>query len=210
MAEYPYSMSVGRMQEFIKGISSMGRPDKVTLKTLESRGFKSTNDRTIIPALKFLGIVDSVGTPTELWQALRDKENFPKVIAALIRDAYADVFQIFPDAHLRSEREIRNHMAANSKGADRMVVAMVAVFKMLCSLADFESAPVSPEEIAANRPSTDNLSHNTQRLSPEIARVEEGGVTLHFHLHLAENAGAEQIESVLKNVSKYLLGRNVD
>ena len=34
-----------------------------------------------------------------------------------------------------------------------------------------------------------------------------GGVTLHFHLHLSENASTEQIETVLSNVAKHLLGR---
>lgn len=209
MAEYPYSMSVDRMQEFINKIPSMGRPDKVTLKTLEVQGFKSTNDRTIIPTLKFLGIIDESGSPTESWQALCDRESFRKVIAALVRHSYADVFTSFPRAQSVAERDIRNHMAAHSKGQERVVAAMVGVFKMLCSLGDFEGEPVSLDEIAASHPETDQVSRGTQRLSPP-SEPQSAPVSMQFNLTIAESASLEQIEATFKYAAKYLLGREVN
>lgn len=211
MAEYPYSLSIGRMKEFlVSKMPAMGRPDKVTLKTLEAQGFKSTNDRTILPLLKFLGIIDESGTPTSAWMALRDRENSRKVFAALVRSAYADVFTSYPEAHNVSEKDIRNHMAAHSKSNERIVGAMVGVFKMLCSLADFESEAVSPEEVAANRPGTDKLSRGTEKLSKEPLAVEGNGlVTVNFNLTIGEGVTPEQIEMIFKCAAKYLMGRDV-
>ncbi len=210
MAEYPYSMSVGRMQEFIKKISSMGRPGKVTLKTLEAQGFKSTNDRTIIPALKFLGILEESGVPTDAWQALRDRENFPRVMAALVREAYQDVFTSYPEANAAEESDIRNHIAAHSKGSERMVGSMVSVFKTLCSMSDFEGELVSPEQIAAQRPTTDRLDRSTQKLSSSEVDVKQSNVAVQLNLTISENTDVKKVEEIFKYAAKYLLGREVN
>ena len=139
MVEYPYSMSIGKMQSFIRAIGRDGVPDKVVTKTLEERGYKSTNDRTILPTLRFLGLIDEAGTPTQAWQELRNRENYPRVMASLVREAYADLFKAFEDANALSDKELNNFFTANSKSPERIVQAMVSVFKMLCSLSDFES-----------------------------------------------------------------------
>ena len=198
------------MQEFLKEIPTTGTPDKVILKVLEERGYKSVNNRTIIPALKFLGLIDQAGIPTEKWRALRDREQYSRVMAQLVRDAYKDLFDLYPDAWNRSDKEIHNYIGKNTDAAIRMVGAMVSVFKMLCSLADFEAEPVSVEEVAANRPQTEKLDRGTQRLSSlhsEAAGV--GNVSVQLNLTLAENATVEQIEATFKNAAKYLLGRDV-
>lgn len=81
MADFPYSMAMGRMQQFLQDIPITGIPEKVTGKTLEERGYKSTNDRPIVPLLRFLGLIDATGIPTLNWRALRDRENYGLVMA---------------------------------------------------------------------------------------------------------------------------------
>ncbi len=212
MAEFPYSLSVGRMQQFLKDIPTIKTPDKLIVKTLEERGLKSTNDRTIIPTLKFLGLIDDAGIPTEKWRALRDQEKYGASMAQIIREAYSGLFDAYPDAPNRSDKEIQNYIGAHTDAAMRMVGAMVSVFKMLCSLSDFEAEPVSVEDVAANRPPTDRLDRGTQRLSPpdERSGSGQGQVSVQLNLTLSENASSEQIEAVFKHAAKYLLGRKED
>lgn len=210
MAEFPYSMSVGRMQDFLKEIPTMKVPDKLIVKSLEERGLKSTNDRTIIPTFKFLGLIDDAGIPTEKWRALRDQEKYSVVMAQIVREAYSGLFDTYPDAPNRSDKDIHNYIGTHTDAAMRMVGAMVSVFKMLCSLSDFQAEPVSVEDVAANRPSTDRLDRGTQKLSPAAVEVGQGNVSVQLNVTIAENASETQIENVFKYAAKHLLGRNVN
>ncbi len=90
-----------------------------------------------------------------------------------------------------------------------MVGAMVSVFKMLCSLADFEGEPVSMEEVAATQPGTDQLSRGTEKLTKDVEAFDERNVSIQLHLTVAESATIEQIEATFKYAAKYLLGRTV-
>jgi len=178
-------------------------------KTLEERGYKSTNDRTIVPMLKFLGLIDAAGTPTTQWRALRDRDNFPRVMAAVVREAYEELFALYPDAQTKAEKDIHNYIGKNTDAPIRMVSAMVSVFRMLCGLCDFEGEAVSPEEVAANHPETDKPNRGTEKLSKEALPVQAGGVVVQLNLTIGENASTDQIEAIFKYAAKYLQGRDV-
>ncbi|AIG98681.1 hypothetical protein AFULGI_00019300 [Archaeoglobus fulgidus DSM 8774] len=81
MAEFPYTTVPGKIKPFFQKIQEAGLPSKVTQKWINSIGFTSSNDPSIIPLLKKLGFIDRSGVPTELWARYRDKDLAPKVMA---------------------------------------------------------------------------------------------------------------------------------
>lgn len=99
MAEFPYIPTPAAVKRFLTHIQSAGIPAKVTVKYLEQVGFKSKNDRQLLSILKFIGFADSSGLPTPVWQAYRRKDKAGQILAEAIRQAYADLFKTFPDAH---------------------------------------------------------------------------------------------------------------
>ncbi|MBW3021698.1 DUF5343 domain-containing protein, partial [Candidatus Woesearchaeota archaeon] len=80
MANYPYILKTGSIKKFLEKVPSVGIPDKVTQKLLYSLGFKSTNDRAIIPVLKFLKFVDDAGVPTKRYTSYRDKSKSARIL----------------------------------------------------------------------------------------------------------------------------------
>jgi hypothetical protein len=56
-ADFPYMTNPASLRRFLEKVQSLGVPTKVTIPYLQSLGFKSTNDRPIIPALKFLEVI---------------------------------------------------------------------------------------------------------------------------------------------------------
>jgi hypothetical protein len=58
MAEFPYSTQPSKLADFLANIQAVGKPDKVTLKYLETLGFTSKNDRIISSILKSLRFTD--------------------------------------------------------------------------------------------------------------------------------------------------------
>ena len=61
MAEYIYMSNPARIRELLEKIQSTGVPPKLTGQTLESLGFKSSNDRPLIKIMKGLGFISSNG-----------------------------------------------------------------------------------------------------------------------------------------------------
>jgi hypothetical protein len=107
MADYPYTSNPARVKEFLQKIHKVGNPDKVTFKFLESLGFKSKNDRAILPVLKSLGFVDGTGIPTQRWKDYRSTAKAKSVMAAAVRSTYSSLrstTQLLQLAHRRRRR----------------------------------------------------------------------------------------------------------
>src|SRR5947208_9137261 len=107
--KYPYTTVPGKLRELLKRIPNLGRPEKVTVAWLKAAGWTSSNDPSMIPVLRFLGLIGNDGRPTELWDAARSPtpENRARLGQA-IRNAYADLFALYPDANRKDAESLRN------------------------------------------------------------------------------------------------------
>jgi len=142
MAEFPYTMVTGNLKRFFNHIQAAGVPDKVTTQYLVKVGFKSKNDRQIIPILKFIGFLDASGTPTDMWLSYRDTASGRKVVSGAVGKAYPDLFNTFPDAHRKDNEALRNYFSAHTKVGEKALGSIVGTFKALCELGDFEGTPM--------------------------------------------------------------------
>jgi len=152
VAEFPYITNPARVKAFFQHIEKAGVPEKVTYRYLESSGFKSKNDRRLIPILKFIGFLDSSGVPTEDWRAYREKERARRVVATAIRRSYRDLFHTYPDGHRQDDEALHNFFAAHTTVAESTRKFMVGTFKALCELADFEAAPAEVTVVEPTAP----------------------------------------------------------
>ena len=116
----------------------MGVPPKVTQTFIESVGFKAKNDRPIIRNLKALGFLDTSGVPTDRWRDYRDKGRAPGVLAEGIREAYSELFAVYPDAYRRDDEALMDFFKSKTAVAEKTVRLMVRTFRSLCELADFQ------------------------------------------------------------------------
>jgi len=89
-----YLVASKKTRDILSAIQTAQAPKRFTFGFLESLGFKSTNDRLIIPVLKSLGFLTSNGDPTNRYFAFLDQTRAPRVLGEGIREAYADLFQI--------------------------------------------------------------------------------------------------------------------
>ena len=95
MSDYPYTSSTGKLKKFLIEIPKTGVPDKLIQKELEKRGYKTKNDREIIPILKNIGFLDDTGTPTKRYLDYRNSEISKKILAEGIREGYPDLFKTY-------------------------------------------------------------------------------------------------------------------
>jgi hypothetical protein len=159
MADFPYTSNTARIKTLFEKVKSSGVPDKITLKLLSAWGFKSKNDRPFLPILKFIGFVDSSGAPTELYKAFRSDKTGPAVLAQALRQSYATLFHLYPDAYQKDNEALRHFFSSNTTVGANTLEFMVRTFKTLCENANFEveevtlpppNASLTPGPVARN------------------------------------------------------------
>ena len=92
------------------------------------------------------------GTPTPIYDQLKDSTLTAKVLATQIRILYADLFAINTELQRAPENEIKGAISRVTGKDEEGVIRIYNTFKALCSIADF----------------SDNISH-----SPVPEKVEE-------------------------------------
>ncbi len=153
MADFPYTPHPATLKKFFAHIQSAGVPEKVSIKYLETVGFKTKNDRYIIGVLKFLGFVDSNGIPTELWSQYRNRSNAMTALAGAIQSKYNDLFQTYPDAYRKDNEALRNYFSPHTTVAESTLGLIVSTFKVLCELANFEGVESIQHKGTGGKPS---------------------------------------------------------
>lgn len=206
MAEFPYTPKPSSLPDFLAKIQSTGIPDKVTLKYIESLGFRSKNDRYISPILKSLGFVDSSGVPKERWQIYRDKKRASAELSIAIREAYSDLFTLYPDAYRKDDEALKNFFTSNTSVGERAVSCMVSTFKTLCELADFTSTsqPSSVDSAPATKPQTSGAVA-TAKLAETVSTLQGITINVNVQLTLPETKDSSIYDSIFESLRKHLL-----
>ena len=196
MAQYPYVLVPKKLREFLKHIQTAGVPPKVSLDYLKAAGFKSSNDERIPSVLQFIGFLDSNRTPTGVYKNYRSKVEAPAVLGNAVRDAYADLFKMYTDAHQKDSEALRNFFSSHTTAGERVLAAMVSTFQTLCGEAKFDTIEaVVGEEGAATPP------------PPPVSKILGlQSLTINLQLTLPETTNSTVYKEIFKAMKEYLLG----
>lgn len=202
MAEFPYSPQSARIRPFFEKLQSVGKPTKVVQKWIEGIGFKSKNDRSLLPILKSLKFVDSSGVPTERWSQFRHKENSKSVMAAAIKDTYAILYETYPDAHRKDDEALRNFFSSKTDVGEGALAYMVRTFKVLAEFADFESVQTEFEERNAV-PLAPPISEKHQQI--QIPSKSPLTINVNIQLQLPATDDAGIYDKLFEALKKHIL-----
>lgn len=138
MTDYPYMLSNNKIAPIIAKIQQAARPAKFTQEVLKNLGFTSTNDRAFIPLFKKLGFLMDDGTPSALYDQLKDATTTSTILGVQIKSLYADLYAINTEIHKAPEAEIKGAISrVTGKDADG-VGRIYNTFKALCNIATFD------------------------------------------------------------------------
>ncbi len=202
MTSYVYITNPANIGKFLKAIQKAGVPQKLTRKHLEALGFKGTNDRPLVGIMKALGFVSSTGEPIESWHSYRDKTKAPIVLAQGIRKHYADLFKMYPDAHLKDNEALHNFFSTHTTVGAGTLKIMIATFKALVGLADFQTKASAVSSTPAAITSDATGAGTTIRQGQA-----KGGFVVNINIQLAlpESATPETFDAFFKSMKKHLL-----
>jgi hypothetical protein len=208
MVDYAYTTVTGKIKPLLDKIRSVGVPSKVTAAWLKVLGFTSSNDTTLIGVIKFIGFTDQSGIPTATWSAYRGAKH-KAVLGEAIRRGYAELYAVYPDAHLRTNTEITHVFSTSSTAGSQVVGKTVATFKALVDEAEFPASS-EPEQTtlqsgplhkpaAAQAPDTPMIPQNSSAAGP--------GLHIDIQIHISPESTPDQIDKIFESMAKHLYGR---
>ncbi len=193
-SNFPYSVASSALAAFIDKLKTVAVPPKIDHQYLRSLGFSSSNHRAFVPLLKFIGLLDQSGVPTERYKkGLRGDD--PKQIADGIRAGYKALFDVYPNAEALSATDLQKFIAANSSYGERALSAAVKTFKTLCEFGDFSAAPGSTTETLALPPGSEVRGSSAATDSEGSRTVNtssnQGNVTINVNIALSVDATSD-------------------
>lgn len=202
MADYPYSTVLQKIKPLLLKIKSIGVPGKVDYKWLQTIGYKSTNDTSLIPVLRNIQLIDASGKPTDNWMRYR-ADN--KILASCIRTGYADLFSTYPAAQEESKDNLNNFFSSKTTAGSQVIAKMVGTFLELCGSADFSGAPVALSNTSSQTHSG-GLVHSSP-IIPHSVKHLENGVTININIQLTvpETSDEKIYEAFFSAMKKHLL-----
>ena len=188
MLTYRYLPSTKNLQAVLEKVIDGTAPKKFTAEHLRGLGFKSSNDRAIIPLLKDLGFLSDDGAPTQRYHEYRDKSRSRAVLGEAIKEAYADLFHIREKPSATDKEAIRGKFKTTHNVSDRLADQQTATFLALLKAADVdpvtsqkkarrakeaeEEAPKTVETAAVESPKSLSLRYNIEIHLPATKDVE--------------------------------------
>lgn len=207
MVDFAYTTVPGKIKPLLDKLRQVGIPAKAGVQWLKTLGFTSSNDTTLLGIIKSVGLVDASNVPTSLWSAYRGAGH-KKVLGEAIRNGYAELFAVYPDAWQRPNTELEHVFATSTNAGEQVIAKTVASFKAVCECAEFGNPDDQPNQsIQAAGPLHAPVA-NIASSTPAAASASRSTPSVHIDLqiHVSPEASPEQIDQIFKSMAKHLYG----
>ncbi len=143
----------GPTQGMLNGLELLARlsPTKVDADLLRSRRVAPGNEYKVVGALRFLGLIDDEGHPTDRSQLLKSRgATYTLALQDIVRSAYAPLFGYLRNGELTRER-IYNYFVTEAKVGAEMAAKATRFFLALCRVGDMGLGPLVQMETSRGR-----------------------------------------------------------
>jgi hypothetical protein len=200
---YTYIVKTGSLKEYLSKVKKreLGVPDKVNRSYLQSIGYTSSNDFPIISVLKSIGFIDGSNAPTQRFKDFRT-EKAGQVMASALKETYAELFKIHPEAHKKSNEELESFFASKKPELKKSTLqCFVDTFKTLCEFADFGAPPVEAEVVEKGEELEKVIKKG------ELFKTPEGvTINLNIQITLPVTDDAEVYDKIFKALKEHIFG----
>jgi hypothetical protein len=200
-----YLTSTKNLEGMLNAIVNARAPEKFTQRFLESLEFKSAGDRLIIGVLKSLDFLSEDGKPTQRYHEYLDQSQSGAVLAAAIKEAYADLFQVNKEANKMELAAIKGKFKTLSQGeySDTVLDKMAKTFAELCKLADF-TATVEQHKRNQNELEEEGEADVQTSANNRNGGVSLGGLVYNIQLVLPDSRDPKVYDALFQSLRKHL------
>jgi hypothetical protein len=141
-AKLPYVVQPTFVSKILTKIQDAKTPDRFTQDFLQTKlGFKGGNYRQFIPLAKKLGLLNSDGTPTDLYTRFRNPATSKAAIAQAIKNGYRELFERNEYANKLKKDELKGLIVevTGLENDSNVVQRVTQTIENLRGLADFDA-----------------------------------------------------------------------
>lgn len=194
---FRYMYSPAHITNILKRIQSTGRPDKLNFSYIRDTWLiKNTQYKMVFPILRDMEFIDASGKPTELYAKYQNPPIAKQALAEGIRKAYPALFKAYPSAQTLSKTELEGYITQHTGKTGSVRDKILSTFRTLCSHADFAVVEGIKEE---------PTREYAKREAVEAGVRVEPRIQLNLEIHIAADTPDDKIETIFKNMKKYLL-----
>lgn len=209
-AEIPYMNAPGSIGKILEKIKEASTPETFSQDFLQTKlGFKGGNYLTFIPWAKKAGLVNSDGTPTNLYKQFRNPTTSPKSLATAIKQAYAEIFSRNEYANELDKKAFKGLvMEATGEAHDsKKVENIVSTFFNAKALADFESKgeTKTEEQPKSNEPESKIQEPSSQTPPTQTHKPKTIGLSYTINLVLPKTDDPAIFNAIFKSLKENLL-----
>ena len=126
-------------------------------------------------------------------------------MAAAVREGYADLFRTYPDANRKDNEALRNYFSAHTKVAESTLGLIVATFKKLSDLGDFEGVPViEPAEPEEKETPARPFTTPGMKASANPPQANTPAININIQLQLPATDDADVYDKLFAALKKHL------
>lgn len=207
--KYPYTTVPNNLRKLLQKIPTLGAPPKASQKWLESIGFSGGNNRSLLPVLRHIGVINQSGEPTEYWTALRagNRAKF----AEAVRRGYADLFATYEDADQQDSATLQTYFRTHTGLGDKAQSFCVRTFKALAEFGDFGGTPAPLAEPKAIESSGESAEPEPEPAPAPVPHQGQAGgqalaLTVNLQIELPPSADGEVYDKLFAAMGKHLKG----
>lgn len=203
----PYMPSNKNLHAILDAAQHAAVPESFSYEFLRDLGFTSSNDRSIIKVLKYLGMLDASGRPQKSYRDFVDHTKTKSVLAQRLKAAYDDLYVSHKKAHEKSVEELKGWFRSKTGKGDAVAYKMAATFKGLASYADFTREPA---ETASHPEARSENTSSSEAPSPETNGGNGGGfggglgLVYRLEIHLPDTQNIETYRAIFKAMKEEL------
>lgn len=176
----PYVVEPNKIEKVLRKIKEAKVPERFTQDFLDTvLNCKGGNYRQFVPLAKKLSILNSDGTPTELYKKFRNNATSSFAMAQALKVGYAEVFDRNEYANKLSKEDFKGLVVeiTGLEPKNRVVKLICSTFETLKKLADFEQT--LPEE-----ESSKELSDSTKGTQGAQEEIRDFDLNLSYTINL--------------------------
>ena len=203
----PYMPSAKNLTAILDKIQHAGVPEAFGYDFLRDLGFTSSNDRSIVKVLKYIGMLDSSGRPQTSYREFTNHTKAKGVLAGRLRTSFDDLFLAHKNAQDMAVESLKGWFKSKTGAGDAVATKIATTFKTLASYADFKNAEQPPTETVGKEPDSSNLPEkevdNPPPRSPKTAALDLG-LVYRIEVHLPDTQNVETYRAIFRALREEL------
>jgi hypothetical protein len=202
---YPYMIANNKIDQILTKLRQAAEPSKFTHPFLVTIGFKSTNDRGIIPLLKRLDFINEDGSPTPFYKYLRDQTQWKSILATKIKELYSDLYVINTEIHNASDEELKGAISRVTGKDSKTVLRYFTTFKALTALADFKASKIEKTTKKKETEDTGQENKGPALNPPEDKPIKDPQFHYNIQIHLPATTDVSVYNAIFKSIKENLM-----